>query len=221
MPFGPAAESNPLSLTPLVCNTYVVPLPRRQRSANLRRYVPPTTPAPLEPLPTLPHYIPSSPSFSPSVESFSTSNLDYMYPPSQSITSQPSTQSLSSQSFSVISSQNLLGRHPNTDERRSRIVYKVEAVNCEKIWIGTKVTVTGSSDRTTCEEFYEGTIKQLCERRKSVVCFVFKEKTMKRLYLVEVRNEMIQWPTRYKVLHYLEFLWARLLGRRSGHKLPI
>jgi hypothetical protein len=71
------------------------------------------------------------------------------------------------------------------------------------------------------EEVLVGYLEMMYKRRKRASCFVFKEEKTQLRLMVEIRNEMVDWPLRYQVLILLQSLYARLYCKFIGYRLPI
>jgi hypothetical protein len=233
MPLAPANPCDAQRLTPLASYTYLIPLRTQRQSTKSLRLVPPQLPAPVRALPGLPVYTPAlyspaSPVLSPSTESLATTGHGHAYLPTRYIITKPSTQSFESQAAYAMSSQNLLSRYPvpGLDSNDGmmmgdRVVHLIESLDSGPVWVGSQVTVTARDDISECARYHEGRLISMCERRRNVTWFVFKDRETKRLHFVEVRNQMVRWPPWHRALSYLHGLCAYLHHRLFGHQLPL
>jgi hypothetical protein len=222
MPSAPVNPSDTQRQSPFRSHTYLVPVKTRRPTALLR-VIPPQLPPPVQRLPDLPPYTPTTPSLSLSYETIATAGHEHRYPPTPHITPKPSAQSLGSQFAYGASSQNLLGQHPRSDRNviGKRNTYTVESIDSGQVWIGSQVTVTRQSEESACKEFYWGRLICMCERRKDVTWFVFKDKRTAKFHFIMVKNDMVKWPLWHRFIFYLQSLCAYMRHRRLGHQLPV
>jgi hypothetical protein len=220
MTSGPYNPYNAPPSLPLASNTYIVPLPNTYHTNGLVRLLPRQHPIPVTALPSLPARIPSSPSFISSTHSFKQYQPASIYPPRPIIT-QPSTQSLSNCSHWSNSSENLLS--PRTDPSLADIhsCYVLEAKHSGPVWIGSEVTLSQRGPDTYCKRYQEGRLVDIYVKEMTTTWFVFKSDDTKKMVLVEVRNSLVRWPLRYRVITYLRSFWAYLHSRAHGHLLPL
>jgi hypothetical protein len=149
---------------------------------------------------------------------------DNTYPPTRHLTTKPSAQSLRSQHTCSTSSQNLSGQYPrsNFDEIRGNRVCHIESVDGKLVWVGSEVAVLAGDDESGYTELLRGRLISMCDRRKNVAWFVLKDSSGTRdLHFVTVKNQMVKWPLRYKLLTYLDSLRAYIHHIRFGHQLPL
>lgn len=230
-------------LLPLQNNTRSATSPT-QRSSNRRCPIPPALPIPLRPLPLIPlhnrspstysladlftkpdpDYNQSSPSLSPSVSPTTMTSRDNTYPPTRHLTTKPSVQSLRSQHTCSTLSRNLSGQYPRSsfDEIRGNRVCHIESVDGKLVWVGSEVAVWAGDDESGYTELLRGRLISMCDRRKNVAWFVLKDSSgTRKLHFVEVKNQMVKWPLRYKLLTYLDSLRTYIHHIRFGHQLPL
>jgi hypothetical protein len=97
----------------------------------------------------------------------------------------------------------------------------IKSIDDGPVWIGSEVVVMSGDGILEHVEYHEGRLISMCERRKYSAWFVFKDGRTKKLYLVEIRNGMVNWPLWQRLITYIRSLRAYIHHRRFGHQLPL